>query len=119
MLFRFAGLVCACSDGATFMIFQPFLSPYSNPEAQERESQKGTTVLERLEREREREEAENLPGLKLSKRLNSSHTGKKEEEERNGKGTEKPLIYGFSQPKTQCKVMKKINAFSYPPPNLW
>jgi hypothetical protein len=48
MLLRLAGLVCACSGGATFMIFLPFLSLYSNPEAQERERererQKGTRV---------------------------------------------------------------------------
>lgn len=77
---------------------------------QERESQ--YTTLPERDRERKGEAAENLPGLIVQKTELT-------QEKKDGKGREAPNLWLFHH-KTQCKVMRKlkINAFSYPPPNL-
>lgn len=91
------------------MIFLPFLSLYSNPEAAGERKPVHYTPREREKGRGGRES----PRSDCPK--DWTHTGKKKD----GKGREAPNLWLFHH-KTQCKVMRKlkINAFSYPPPNL-
>jgi hypothetical protein len=75
------------------MIFLPFLSLYSNPEAA---GERKPVHYTPRERERKGEAAENLPGLIVQK------TELTQEKKRMEKA-EKPLIYGFFTTKPNAK----------------